>query len=283
MENIYRIKKQYYDLICKLCNLHIEKEGVEKLYKFISFDSNENLNKSKIETFGKGDLYASSPLYFNDPYDCELSFNFLDNFEYLEQLVTNGLVLNREERRKFKKTKVKGEVDKLQRELTKEWNIYKEEIAVCCFTEQVDNFLMWSHYANCYNGICLEYNKNDIKDYLLAAVNYTDQLQSAITNITSEDLKNENYTRLFMSAIKSVFSKHYQWSYEKEWRVVVSVKSENDKYIHMPSPQKLYIGFRLDPNIKKQIMMVARRLGISEIVQTKISSQEYKLIHEAMK
>lgn len=210
----------------------------------------------------------------------------MDNYEYLEQLVISGLNLNRKESRKFRKdVKNKKEVTKLQKVLTQKWNQFKEEIAVCCFTEQVDNFLMWSHYADCYNGICLEYNKNEISDYLLAAVNYTDQLESAIKNITPGDLRRDNYRKLYLGAVKSVFSKQEQWQYEKEWRIVVSVSSEDDKYIHMPIPNKLYIGFKLysKTDIRKDIIQKAKQLGIPKIVKTKISSKEYKLIHEPLK
>lgn len=278
-----KIDKLFYQSICQSCNLITESEGVEKLYKFISFNSDKKLNAEKMDTFAKGDLYASSPLYFNDPYDCELSFNILDNYDDFKKLIFKGLNLNREERRKIKNKEIEREVRKFQKEITKDWEKLKKEIAVCCFTEHVDNFLMWSHYANCYNGICLEYDKSDIKDYLLASVKYTSQLESAIKNISVNDLQNENYVRLFMSAIRSVFSKQIQWSYEKEWRIVISVNGEDDQYIHMPIPKKLYIGFKLDDNIKKDVILKARQLGIPEIVKTRISTKEYKLIHEPIK
>lgn len=71
----HSIEKKNRELVCRLCNLKTKKEGVDSLYKFISFKSDENL-KSKIDTFERGELYASFPKSFNDPYDCELSFNF---------------------------------------------------------------------------------------------------------------------------------------------------------------------------------------------------------------
>lgn len=206
-----KIQKNYYKMICNKCNLLTTKEGVEKLYKFISFNSDKKLNAEKINTFAKGDLYASSPLYFNDPYDCELSFNILENYDDFKELIFKELNLNREERRKIKKKQMEKDIREFQKEISKDWEKFKKEIAVCCFTEYIDNFLMWSHYANCYNGICLEYDKSEIKDYLLAAVKYTNQLESAIKNISANDLQNENYVKLYMSAIRSVFSKQIQW------------------------------------------------------------------------
>ena len=81
-------------------NLITTKEGVEKLYKFISFNSDEKLNAEKMNTFAKGDLYASSPLYFNDPYDCELSFNIMDNYDDFKELIFKGLSRNRKRSKK---------------------------------------------------------------------------------------------------------------------------------------------------------------------------------------
>ena len=104
---------------------------------------------------------------------------------------------------------------KLQKELTQKWNQFKKEIAVCCFTEQVDNFLMWSHYADCYNGICLEYDKNEISDYLLAMVNYTDQLESAIKNIVPDDLRRDNYQRLYFARLNRYFQNKSNGSMRK--------------------------------------------------------------------
>lgn len=51
----------------------------------------------------------------------------------------------------------------------------------------------------------------------------------------------------------------------------------------MPVPKKLYIGFKLDNNIEKEVILKAKQLGIPEIVKTRISTKEYKLIHEPIK
>lgn len=91
-------------------------------------------------------------------------------------------------------------------------------MAVCCFTESVDNFLMWSHYANSYNGICLKYNLNEVRGlkYFLSPVLYTDRLIRARDYITKDDLKKDKYNRLIKAAIVSVLSKQSQWKYENE-------------------------------------------------------------------
>lgn len=95
----------------------INSKHVDTIYKFISFNQDEKLNNNKIDTLNRKSLYMPSPLDFNDPYDCELSFNLLGG---LEDVLRIGL--NREQRRVRKynqklKSETKIEAEKLQKEL----------------------------------------------------------------------------------------------------------------------------------------------------------------------
>ena len=240
---------------------------VDAIYKFISFNQDEKLNNNKIDTLNRKSLYMSSPLDFNDPYDCELSFNLLGG---LEDFLRIGL--NREQRRAIKhnqklKSETKYEAEKLQKELEGDWNTLKKQMAVCCFTESVDNFLMWSHYANSYNGVCLEYNLNEVRDlkYFLSPVLYTDKLIRARDYITKDDFVKDKYNRLIKATIISVLSKQSQWEYEKEWRIINVVKNESDRYISMPLPKVVYVGFKVNTENREKIKSVVANLNIEEL------------------
>lgn len=262
----------------------INGKDINTIYKFISFNQDEKLNNNKIDTLNRRSLYMPSPLNFNDPYDCELSFNLLGG---LEDFLRIGL--NREQRRTIKhnqklKSETKIEAEKLQKELEGDWTTLKEQMAVCCFTESVDNFLMWSHYANAYNGICLEYDLNEVRhlNYFLSPVLYTDKLIKARDYITKEDLEKDKYNRFIKAAIISVLSKQSQWKYENEWRIINIVENESDRYIPMPLPKTIYVGFKVNNENRKRIKKVADDLKIEEIKETKISTNEYKLVHNPM-
>lgn len=75
---------------------------VDRLFRFIPFNSDKSLNEIKLDTLENNCEHISSPLNFNDPYDCELSFNLLDG---LEDFLKIGF--NREVRRSIKKDKQK--------------------------------------------------------------------------------------------------------------------------------------------------------------------------------
>lgn len=259
----------------------INNKNVNTIYKFISFNQDEKLNNDKMDTLYRKSLYMSSPLNFNDPYDCELSFNLLGG---LEDFLRIGL--NREQRRAIKhnkklKSETKIESEKLQKELEGDWITLKKQMAVCCFTESVDNFLMWSHYANAYNGVCLEYDVSEIRDlkYFLSPVLYTDKLIRARDYMTKEDFEKDKYNRLMKAAILSVLSKQSQWKYENEWRIINIVENDSDRYILMPPPKAIYVGFKVNSENRKRIKKVADYLKIGEIKETKISTDEYKLVH----
>lgn len=88
-----------------------------KLFRYRSFDNEivndysyihqrmVNVEKWKFEAF-EGLVYPSSPLYFNDPYDCEFCFQadtideLLDRKEYI-QLLENRFPLKKEEKNRI--------------------------------------------------------------------------------------------------------------------------------------------------------------------------------------
>lgn len=259
-----------------MCKLDIYKEGVDKLYKFISFGTDKELDQKKMETLKNKQLFASSPLFFNDPYDCELGFNFMDNFDEFLEMVVKVYQLNRADKRNLKKGNEKKELIKLQKELQGDWEDFRKEIAVCCFTETFDNLPMWSHYANDYKGICLEYDINELHSYMVSAINYTDNLVNAMENLTPEEFEKDLPLSMLVAAVKSVYSKQSQWSYEREWRIVLSADSEEERYIDMPVPKSIYTGFRLDSEIEKEIIATAREWNIT-VKKASISPDRYKL------
>ena len=66
-------------------------------------------------------------------------------------------------------TQLKEETKKIEESLSKEIEKLKQKIneiiGVTCFAERPDNVLMWSHYANSYAGICIEYDFSRINTY----------------------------------------------------------------------------------------------------------------------
>lgn len=262
----------------------LTKKNVTSLFRFIPFNDDKCLNDIKLNTLKNSQEHVSSPLKFNDPYDCELSFNFIDG---MDEFLKVGF--NREARRDIKHDRKKRErIERrtrfLQDELTGEWNKMKQQIAVCCFSEHVDNFLMWSHYANCYQGICIEYDFQKVsKKNTLFPVLYTNKLTRVRDFMTKEDFRANTSKGLLEAVIRAVLSKSFQWSYEDEWRIVTIVNKPVTSYVNMPVPEKIYIGFKVEDEMRKKIIDICHILGVNEIYDTVISYNEYKLMHRTIK
>ena len=94
----------------------------------------------------------------------------------------------------------------------------KELLRVACFSEINDSILMWSHYAQNHKGFCIEYDLSDwdCKDHL-KPVQYVDERHYIRSNFA--DNLPPNAGREIMDA---ALFKSAEWSYEKEWRLVMT-------------------------------------------------------------
>lgn len=184
------------------------------LYKYTS------ISKYSIESIKETYLWFSSSALLNDPFD--LKYRFTDKFlKYSFEIAGTNV-----------KNEIKKELKKEGKQLTKNFEVKLDdffnylvlndkfiddsmnfllndflEYSICCFTERYDNKLMWSHYANKHEGICLIYNfekDTKIKDRLFPV-----EYKNEFPNIESpkEDMI-------------ALLRKTTDWEYEKEWRIV---------------------------------------------------------------
>lgn len=115
-------------------------------------------------------------------------------------------------------------------------------------------------------------------------------------NIQPVDDEGEDYDRSILSKVLPMFvNKGSDWKYEREWRIILT-KEEldwindygNKKIANNTIPFKcvsgIYLGFRIDPEVKENILEIAQRLqskcGKINVYQAKLSDNEYKLKFE---
>ena len=170
----------------------------------------------------------------------------------------------------------------------KEW--YHDKIKICCFTESNQNTAMWSHYANQYKGVCIEYNTNLIKlvknsKYSFFPVYYFDSLEDKnsvlysrysnfdvnFTNITcvydsgriSNEIALKDYDVLEDIMRGVPFYKTTEWSYEREWRIVFYDRYENiPKNIPFLPIRAVYMGKDISIDNKNQLIALAEKKKI---------------------
>lgn len=159
---------------------------------------------------------------------------------------------------------------------------------IFCLTASYDNFLMWSHYADCHRGFCIEFTdytdeeleslKNqgifpsEAPNEKLAiirnakAVEYrsTKEIEDYVKKIPLEEIgfrkyydemESEDRKKELISIIHhSSFVKHLNWSYEKEYRIINIVKN----IVHPPGKiTAVYFGLKMSSSDKRCIGMIA--------------------------
>ncbi len=125
--------------------------------------------------------------------------------------------------------------------------VYKDlvsKLCVCCFSKNMNEILMWSHYANNHKGVCIEFEIIDesvIKGQLIE-VTYSNEL--SILNKVEQT--STGYLSLNVSSNgKFLTTKFKNWSYEEEFRTYVICEDANSNGKEKPylgNPAALYFG-----------------------------------------
>ena len=120
-----------------------------------------------------------------------------------------------------------------------------DKIKIACLTTHNDNTLMWSHYADKHQGICIEYDINKIFNenndkILIRKISYNKKMISydrlinkqkkSINSVLIDNKTIDNIIDLF--AIKS-----REWKYEDEYRILFydkENKNPNGTLINLP-------------------------------------------------
>ena len=267
-----------------------------KLYRYRSFKDDW-----KEEAFD-GIVEPSSPLYFNDPYDCGFCFQEdilserLGKEDYIKAL-EKYIPLKREDYdlilsstdiesavqivfqnhgKKFPDSFFKS----LRNDASECMDELKDAVRVVCLSETYDSMLMWSHYARNHTGYCIEYefNKDDMYYSSLHQVRYTKDR----FNISKKDILEGRKDIID----KTVCSKADVWSYEKEWRIVTEnyIKTRPSKVdpktrcvLQLKDNIKaFYLGAKINEKEKSEIIEFAKKNN-RIVYQMILSANTYEL------
>ena len=212
------------------------------IYRYIDCDL------KKLVTAKRNQLWMSSPRDFNDPFDCNLPIRddfSVEDFEAIMRLGSERHCDNPPDRSVFISA---TEDDKRQfiQNCNEQFRLMITSFGVCCFSEIWDSILMWSHYADHHQGICLGYDETDfmkkhsgILNKVRYSTHYPDVTLGEITRDPNKMLE------------KYLLTKHVDWRYEKEWRLII-IEDACRKRVTSPFPIKeIIVGVKTDSEIKK--------------------------------
>ena len=288
-----------HDAIKEIFRLAKENKGekVDELKKTIlppSLYKYRRLDDYTIESLYRKSIWLSNYKELNDPFESLMKYDlekhlieyFLEtDFEsdfsrnYGVSLSEEDLKLIRNSREPYNvyydlceqkslPTFKKPTKSQLRENIVKLFEKYREYSYLGCFSEINDSLLMWSHYADNGKGICVEYCLNNIDISYLFPVFYSYEMYE----FSIKDLHT-----LVRNLIKAK-----DWEYEQEWRIVylTDKMKQNNHYVKIPTPTRIFLGPRFDENASGSIDALAKIAGDLKvpIFKTQLSSKEYKIV-----
>lgn len=248
-------------------NFYNKKLTDNKVYKYISFNNDFELNKSKIQSFRNQELWFGAYYTFNDQTELDINIDY---------------------------NKVSKATNISKSNLVDKVNCFRQMNDICCLTTSLRD-KMWNDYANNYNGICLCF---DVKSYeYILPVIYSNKKEIDFTETLIDALKstanyNNNIDITNSKAIKRltfeplVLKDYNTYAYEDEVRLYCGDKFDdiNDELGGRVYPNikqilgykgcnfsykkiglelcKMYLGKNLDNKIKKEILEIAKEQNI---------------------
>lgn len=167
------------------------------------------LSENSVDAVTTPYLYASHPGQLNDPFDCYKEFILFDDEESANSVWK------------------KEEADYLKEQVNDdEWSDYSSwgfyicnffDFGIFSMTTNPNNELMWAHYAK-REGFCVEL---DINQFLFLRygpfpINYQDEVDSV--RLSEADT--------CIAVLMQCSIKRKIWSYENEWRLLVSIPKQ---------------------------------------------------------
>lgn len=242
------------------------------------FDSSSLL---KIEDIGRSErlkkIFMDWVRTFSDRREVRKIFNHRNWFERLKNFTAN-LLVHKDELTGNDSDEIKLMANQYYYEEFEKMNEHINRLTtsfskVACFTESNTNLPMWTHYANGHKGVCLEYDFPKItKSYMidkLFPVFYVKELPNGISLMLDSDINRVT------SSDYLLLHKLDDWSYEKEWRLVLDASFwysgfnnipkefyEEGKIIDFIRPSKIYLGYKVTDDKEAFVREIGRKQGI---------------------
>lgn len=231
------------------------------IYKYVSLD--------RMDILTNGEIRYTQPSDFNDPFEMPAYIAKLAEEEALEREFQRQYKEALEKHIKDKKEEhpfldvfveqlvpafrkefyeqIEKNLQSARRKITELGN----SMGILSLTEEPDNLLMWSHYADHHKGMVIEFDKSHpVMNKRIHRVRYTHRRP----NIKLLDLNIDDF----------LLTKSRDWSYEMEWRVIAFLGSakrivKNKPFdIHLfPMPieciKRIILGARVEENKTNEI------------------------------
>lgn len=155
----------------------------------------------------------------------------------------------------------------------------KKRYYIQSFSESYDISSMWENYANKNEGFCVEYNIEKIKDsiefseydklLLIVPIIYGERLEIDIKSLFElAFLKMDKQSNLNLEEklendiIISIITKKEEYSFEKEWRLLVDKNNLKDNILPFEFVSAIYLGDEIKTDWKNELIELSKRKRI---------------------
>ena len=208
--------------------------------------------------FVHGEIYFSSPLDFNDPFDCR-AYRYLA-LPILQRSIPQWTLtdLHKTNPNLTEEQKQQHQYDNLNFDKTSgpligamdddEISKLIGDFRIFCLSANRENILMWSHYSSGHKGFCLEF-KNISESILGPAyqVEYPPDNKYPLVTFFEEEKAKERVKKMFLS-------KTNLWVYEQEWRIFDLNKDDSIRHLSQIILSGVIFGCMMSDKDKKQII-----------------------------
>ncbi len=235
----------------------------------------------------------SAPLLFNDPFDTQQDFNPDDdeileitcdriknliyqndepNYTEMDYILATKLKIMRSNRENLKPEewleamrKDKNRTILNFRNWLAGFNIAWQDCCkddrIFCVVENYDNLLMWAHYADCHKGAVIKLRCIPELDTPMCAATPIIYSERMPVRSIIEDYYHRAPDDPLELVQKLFYIKSADWSYEKEWRVVLGTTGNSgENYdmnsIHKEEIEAIYLGCKMTDLYRNKILEI---------------------------
>lgn len=255
-------------------------------HPFISDDEKVvNKKKNNIESILlKNQLYLNSHTNFNDPFDVYPHYTKKCTIQDIRRYVIDStkLIDNISKPNDSYVSNLTHKISTGKEEFTEKLisNLRETSIntGILCATTNANNILMWSHYANFHQGICIEFDNTEDLNIatLFQKVQYVKNNARPTVNpykfSNPEDYDHHN------------LQKSCVWEYEDEWRIALYNRKGTFIEFRPTFISKVILGVKASQETVKYIHRIneerqANSLPPFEIRQAYMADHEFKILH----
>ena len=228
-----------------------------RLYKYRA------VNEYTARMFTHREIYLPSPLELNDPFEFRFVGVFRGTDTQREEFCRYSVDERNYDERELKKyveimmSGFYGPNREYHRAFDTEQVVHGaiRNLGVLSLTTKRDDILMWSHYADSHQGICLEFTGIELGQ--IRPVIYQREYPTVnLLELTRPDVA--------ASTERAVRTKSDQWRYEREWRGIVKGKGPH-RFIPEPLTG-IILGCKISEEDEKQVRSWLKELDHEVIV-----------------